>query len=111
MAVGWLGLHHCLFNNAAQAGLGPQSFGEEEEVNTTKQLLQGSCTLAVKGDSIGRASAVTQTHPLVMDAGQSLTPWMGWAVLKKVQDEGQRCVSVGACHGSALCEPQGCHVG
>lgn len=39
VALGWLGLHNCLFNNTSQAALGPHSFGEEEDRNRTKQAL------------------------------------------------------------------------
>jgi len=41
-AVCWLGLHHCLFYNVKQAGLGPSGFGEGEEGNRTKQAVAGT---------------------------------------------------------------------
>lgn len=87
--MGWLTLHHCLFNNTAQAALDPHSFGEEEEGNTTQQVLQGPSTLAAKRGNICRASAVTRLIPDCIDAVQSLITWMGLAVLDKVQGGGQ----------------------
>ena len=41
-SVCWLGLHHCMFNNMKQAGLGPGSFGKEKERNRIKQAVAGT---------------------------------------------------------------------
>lgn len=101
VVMGWLSLHHCPFNNTAQAALDPHNFGEEEEENTTQQLLQGPCTLAAKRGSICRASAVIQTHPWVHGC------WAGFSYMDGIGSAGESagwrsgCVSGGVCHGSA----------
>lgn len=68
VAVGWLGLHHCLFSNTAQAALGPHSFGEEEEGNTTKQAL--ARTLHISCQKRQHSQSIC-SHP-----DSSLSGWM-----------------------------------